>query len=75
MSRFFIFRESFHSFKSQYKDHDKESVPNETNILNYPLTNKEMEIIMLIVDGLSNKEIAAKLYTAAGTVRNTIQAF
>lgn len=36
------------------------------------ITDKEYEIIELVAQGLSNKEIAAKLYLGDGTVRNYI---
>ena len=36
----------------------------------YDITDKEYEIIELVADGLSNKEIAAKLFLSEGTVRN-----
>lgn len=38
----------------------------------YGITDKEFEIIELVADGMSNKEIAAKLYLSEGTVRNYI---
>ena len=34
------------------------------------ISEKEMEIITLIAEGMSNKEIAEKLYLSEGTVRN-----
>lgn len=36
------------------------------------LNGKEIEVIKLVVDGLSNKEIAEKLYYTEGTVKNMI---
>lgn len=36
----------------------------------FDLTSKEYEIIELIADGLSNKEIADRLFLSEGTVRN-----
>ena len=36
------------------------------------ITDKEYEIIELVAQGFSNKEIAEKLYLGAGTVRNYI---
>ena len=36
----------------------------------FDLTAKEMDLIELIADGLSNKEIAERLYLSEGTVRN-----
>lgn len=36
----------------------------------YQINEKEQEIIELVADGLSNKEIAEKLFLSEGTVRN-----
>lgn len=36
----------------------------------YDINERELKVIELIADGLSNKEIAAKLYLSEGTVRN-----
>lgn len=36
----------------------------------YDISEKEYEIIKLVADGLSNKEIASNLYLSEGTVRN-----
>lgn len=36
----------------------------------YDISDKEYEIITLVAEGLSNKEIASKLYLSEGTVRN-----
>jgi DNA-binding NarL/FixJ family response regulator len=38
----------------------------------YRITEKELEIIIKIADGLSNKEIAELLFLSEGTVRNNI---
>jgi LuxR family maltose regulon positive regulatory protein len=37
-----------------------------------PLTDREVEVLQLIVAGLSNREIAAELYLAMGTVKKHI---
>jgi DNA-binding NarL/FixJ family response regulator len=42
------------------------------NFTSFGLTEKEEGIVGLIAEGLSNKEIAAKLYLGEGTVRNSI---
>ena len=36
----------------------------------YDISDKEYEIITLVADGFSNKEIASQLYLSEGTVRN-----
>lgn len=36
----------------------------------YDINKRELKVIELIADGLSNKEISAKLYLSEGTVRN-----
>ena len=36
----------------------------------YNISERELEIIRLIADGLSNKEIASHLFLSEGTVRN-----
>ena len=38
----------------------------------FDITEKELEIIMKIADGLSNKEISELLYLSEGTIRNNI---
>ena len=38
------------------------------------LTGRENEVMALVAAGLSNNEIAAKLYLSQGTVRNTVSA-
>ena len=35
-------------------------------------TERELEIVRAVADGLSNKEIASKLYISEGTVKNHI---
>ena len=37
-----------------------------------PLSERELEILQLVAQGLSNKEIAARLYLAEGTVKNYV---
>ena len=38
----------------------------------FDITKKEFEIIKLVAEGLSNKEIASSLFLSEGTVRNSI---
>ncbi len=40
--------------------------------LELEITDREMDILKLIGDGMSNKEIAKKLYLSEGTVRNYV---
>lgn len=51
-----------------------QSSPKESKILynQYKLTQREIEIVELIADGLSNQDIAEKLFISANTVRNHI---
>ncbi len=43
-----------------------------SNFSEYAISDKESEIIKLIAEGLSNREISAKLYLSEGTVRNSL---
>lgn len=45
---------------------------NKPDMSQYVMSDKEIEIITLIAEGLSNKEIASRLYLSEGTVRNSI---
>ena len=38
----------------------------------YDLSSKEYEVITLVAEGLSNKEIASEMFLSEGTVRNYI---
>lgn len=59
-------------FSDPISDLMKESFLNESNqsdnYNNYPLTGREQEILQLIVDGLTSKQIAEKLYISPRTV-------
>ena len=49
------------------------SIPNETfKYASFDLTDQEAEIVKCVAEGLSNKEIADKLFLSEGTVRNYI---
>lgn len=43
-----------------------------TNLSHFGLTDKEIELLTLIAEGYSNKEIAEHIYLSEGTVRNYI---
>jgi DNA-binding NarL/FixJ family response regulator len=43
---------------------------NSVDLSEYDLSEKEFDIIKLVAEGLSNKEIAGKLYLSEGTLRN-----
>jgi len=45
-----------------------------TDFSSFGITEKELDIIILVSDGLNNKEIANKLYLSEGTVRNSLTA-
>lgn len=46
--------------------------PQKKDISSYNLTDRDLEIINQVADGLSNKEIAESLFLSEGTVRNYI---
>lgn len=46
----------------------------QTSLLPNPLTPREMEILRLIVQDMSNQEIAARLFITEGTVKNHVTA-
>lgn len=49
---------------------EKENIKDMSAYDKYGITDKEYDIIELVADGLSNKEIAEKLFLSEGTVRN-----
>lgn len=44
----------------------------QTDFSSFGITQKELEVITLIAEGLSNKEIANSLFLSEGTIRNTL---
>lgn len=49
------------------------SLANEDDIQSYPLTERELEVLRLIVDGHSNASIADKLFITVGTVKTHVR--
>lgn len=45
----------------------------EEQAINYPLTDRELDVLKLIVDGCSNAAIAEKLYITVGTVKTHVR--
>ncbi|MBL4934370.1 response regulator transcription factor [Clostridium sp. YIM B02515] len=45
---------------------------NKADFSSFSITDKELDIITNVAEGLSNKEIASRLYLSEGTVRNSI---
>ncbi len=45
---------------------------NKKNVEEFNLTERELDILKLIGEGLSNKEISAKLFLGEGTIRNYV---
>jgi DNA-binding NarL/FixJ family response regulator len=45
---------------------------NKADFSDFEITEKELDIITAVAEGLSNKEIASKLYLSEGTVRNSL---
>ncbi|MDP4178661.1 MAG: response regulator transcription factor [Bacillota bacterium] len=48
------------------------NVNNDYDLSSYGITTKEMDIITMVAEGLSNKEISNKLYLSEGTIRNSL---
>ncbi len=48
------------------------AAPPDPRNLNEPLSEREMEILRLLAQGLTNREIAQRLYLAEGTVKNYV---
>lgn len=48
----------------------KSTESNEFDYRKYDISEKEYEVIQLVADGFSNKEISQKLFLSEGTVRN-----
>lgn len=49
-----------------------DQLPRLTSTLTEPLSDRELEVLRLVASGDSNREIAAKLFIADGTVKNHI---
>lgn len=52
----------------------KPNLNKEIHEIDTDLSQRELDILLLVSDGLNNKEIAAKLFLSEGTVRNYISA-
>ncbi|NLJ89368.1 MAG: response regulator transcription factor, partial [Clostridiales bacterium] len=50
---------------SSFKRHKKKNI-------DFDLSDREHEMLVLVAEGLSNKEIAEKMYLSEGTIRNYI---
>lgn len=64
-----IFQQIRPSFTRQ---EDTSSLPSKSNAFIEKLSERELDIIYCITEGMDNKEIAATLFLAEGTVRNNI---
>ncbi|MDO0825225.1 response regulator transcription factor [Desulfosporosinus nitroreducens] len=79
-------KSTFHGLQIMHKDvfrpesfnrFPKEKVKVQTNkvtinAIDVMITDREMEVIRMIVEGKDNKEISASMFIAGGTVKNTI---
>ncbi|AJA46495.1 two component transcriptional regulator, LuxR family [Clostridium pasteurianum DSM 525 = ATCC 6013] len=59
-------KEVANSISSMLKNHNK------IDISQLKISTRELQILQLVVEGLSNKEIAEKLFISDGTVRNYV---
>lgn len=65
-----VFGETIISRMHQHMNRERRSC----DYLKYDLNEKEMQLIELVAEGLSNKEIASDLFLSEGTVRNYLSA-
>lgn len=69
-----------HSGQNVYGDEIVQKIPelmktpNQFDYSAFDISEKEQEIIVLVAEGLNNKEIADRLYLSEGTVRNYLSA-
>lgn len=49
--------------------HAQEFVPNEKGIEEFNISPRELEVLALMAEGLSNQEIAGKLYVSLNTIK------
>jgi LuxR family maltose regulon positive regulatory protein len=57
------------AFESQVPMDQEKSLPGETQSLIEPLSERELEVLELIAQGLSNREISQRLFIALNTVK------
>ena len=55
--------------KPIYVSFNNDFTPNEAEIENLSISKRELEVLQLIAEGLSNKEIAEKLFVSLNTVK------
>lgn len=65
-----VFGEAIINRMHQHMNREQRS----SDYLEYDLNEKEMQLIGLVAEGLSNKEIASSLFLSEGTVRNYLSA-
>ena len=59
-------------FKAFEKDFSFEIEQLKPNVLDDPLTDREMEVLGQLAFGLKNKEIAEKLFISVGTIKTHV---
>ncbi|RDI13121.1 response regulator transcription factor [Flavobacterium sp. AG291] len=55
--------------KAIYVSKGNDFIPNQTEIENLAISKRELEVLQLMADGLSNQEIAEKLFVSLNTVK------
>lgn len=73
----FIVSSTYHAIETMYTiyitEDEQPEKTNEKKLINYKLTKRELEIINLLLKGLTNTEIADQLFLSSHTIRTHIQ--
>src|SRR5690625_291761 len=67
-----LFRSAIRTIMNGQKVYAPELIDQQDKLIENPLTNREMDVIELVSQGKSTKEIAYTLFITEGTVRNYI---
>lgn len=59
--------------KGDQEENEIKTTQTEKNLDNHPLTDREMQVLQLIVNGYSNAEISEELFITVGTVKTHVR--